>query len=296
MPEIIVKAKNLQKIYGSYKALDGFDINVPEGCVYGLLGKNGAGKTTVLRIFMSLVKASSGEVLVMGDSPWKMEHTKRQFIGYASDSMQLIPWLKVGELLNYNGSFYKNWDLEYVKQWVERLNLPINKRVFTLSRGNRQKLGLIMAIGHRPKLLILDEPAGGLDPVARKEFLESMIDLIHESGTTIIISSHQLYDLERISDYIGIIDNGKMKVEMEIEKLKSTTKQVKIYSKNKTLDLPSEFNNNLLKIEKTNNNINCIFKNWNENISNQLKGSINDASFEINSLGLEEIFLSYIDN
>ncbi len=290
MSDLIIETKNLTKSYGSFKALDGLDLNVPEGVVYGLLGKNGAGKTTTLRIFMSLLKPTGGIVKVLGHTPQKMPLSLRQQIGYSSDSMQLIPWLKVGDILNYNGSFYDNWDTQYVKQWVERLNLPLDKRVFHLSRGNRQKLALVMAIGHRPKLLILDEPAGGLDPAARKEFLESMIELIHESGTSIILSSHLLTDLERISDCIGIIDDGKMKVEMNLENLKMTTRQIKIITQNNIKDANLD---GVISLETSGNMLKGIFKDWNENKYHNLKQRFPEATIEVESLNLEEIFLAY---
>lgn len=293
MSKFIIQTKNLTKSYGSSdNALNNLDMNIPEGFVYGLLGKNGAGKTTTLRVFMSLLKPTSGFVEVMGHAPWKMPVDVKQDIGYSSDSMQLIPWLKVGEILNYNGSFYKNWDTKYVKQWVERLNLPVNKRVFHLSRGNRQKLALIMAIAHHPKLLILDEPAGGLDPLARKEFLESMIELIHESGTTIVLSSHLLSDLERISDHIGIIDEGKMKIEMPLENLKLTTKQIKIVSKNRIEELNMD---GLIKTKRTENIFTGVFRDWDETKLKILKQRFPEASIEIEHLSLEEIFLAYTD-
>ncbi|MBC7473409.1 MAG: ABC transporter ATP-binding protein [Candidatus Sericytochromatia bacterium] len=290
MSDFIVQTKNLIKSYGKHNALDSLNMNVKEGFVYGLLGKNGAGKTTTLRMIMSLLKPTNGSIDVMGYEPTKMPIKQRQNIGYASDSMQLIPWLKVGEILNYNGSFYDTWDKEYVKQWADRLGLSLDKRVFQLSRGNRQKLGLIMAIGHRPKLVVLDEPAGGLDPIARKEFLESIIELIHELGTTIILSSHALSDLERISDYIGIIDQGKMQVEMSLEDLKSSTRQIKIVSKNKLENISFE---DTLKLNSTEHLITGIFKNWDDDKSKKIIQKFPNATVEIQNLNLEEIFLAY---
>lgn len=290
MTEYIIKMDKVVKNYGNSYALNQLNMNVPQGSVYGLLGKNGAGKTTALRICMSLLKITNGEVNVLGVNPWNMPINIKQEIGYSSDSMQLIPWLKVADILNYNGSFYKNWDKDYVNQWIKRLNLSLDKRVFQLSRGNRQKLALAMAIGHKPKLLILDEPAGGLDPVARKEFLESIIELIHESGTTILISSHSLDDLEKISDHIGIIENGKMILETNLEDLKHSTKQVNIFS-NKKIDKFS--NDNLVSSEFNNNQFTGIFKNWNESTYSSLKNQFPDSNIEVNNMKLEDIFLAY---
>lgn len=294
MSKIIIKTENLIKKYDSnFFALDELNMNVPEGAVYGFVGRNGAGKTTTLRAFMSLLKPTSGHIEVLGTNPWNMSKNIREQIGYTSDSMQLIPWLKVGDMINCNASFYENWDKNYVEQWVKRLNLPLNKRVFSLSRGNRQKLGLVMAIGHRPKVLILDEPAGGLDPIARKEFLESIIQLIHESGTTIILSSHQMSDLERIAEHIGIIDNGKMKVETTLEELKETTRTIRIASKTK-FDKPND--KDIIKFESFANTASITYKNFNQQKFSQIKQQFRNIDLQIDSLSLEEIFLAYIDN
>lgn len=291
MSDFIIKMENVTKTYGKSFALNKLNLNVPEGSVYGLLGQNGAGKTTAIRICMSLLKITDGIAKVLDTNPWNMPVNIKQQIGYTSDSMQIIPWLKVSDILNYNGSFYQNWDKEYVKQWVEKLELPLDKRVFHLSRGNRQKLGLIMAIGHRPKLLILDEPAGGLDPIARKDFLESIIELIHESGTTILISSHSLDDLERISDHIGIIENGSMKLETNLESLKKTTKRVRVVDHNKIQKI--DFND-LLSSELFENSFDGVFKNWDDNTYNQIKNKFPEANIEVNSMKLEDIFLAYM--
>lgn len=291
MTNLIIKASNLTKKYDSNSlALNNLDLNVNEGAVYGLLGQNGAGKSTLLRIIMALLKPTSGNINVLGFNPLEMPKNIKEQIGYSSDSMQLIPWLKVGEMLNYNGAFYDAWDISYVEQWVKRLELPLNKRVFSLSRGNRQKLALIMAIGHRPKLLVLDEPAGGLDPLARKDFLESMIELINESGTTVIISSHLLTDLERISDTIGLIADGKMKVETDLESLKSSTKQVRIATKNHLEEVKLA---DILKMQKTEHSLTLTFKNWDDNKMNDLKNLFPDSIIDITHLSLEEIFLAY---
>ncbi|MFN8672347.1 MAG: ABC transporter ATP-binding protein [Candidatus Sericytochromatia bacterium] len=291
MSNLIVKATNLTKKYdNSSLALNNLNINVPEGSVYGLLGQNGAGKSTLIRIIMSLLKPNTGEIKVLGCNPLEMNKKLKEQIGYSSDSMQLIPWLKVSEMLNYNGSFYDNWDLNYVEQWVKKLELPLNKRVFSLSRGTRQKLALIMAIGHRPKLLVLDEPAGGLDPLARKDFLESMIELINESGTSVIISSHLLTDLEKIADNIGIIVKGEMKIETDLETLKNTTKKVRIATKKDLVDIKIK---DALKISTSNNTLNITFKNWNNDKITELKQMFPESLIDITHLSLEDIFLAY---
>lgn len=290
MTDCIVRLAGVRKHYGHSKVLRDLELCVPEGSVYGLLGRNGTGKTTTLRILMDLIRPNEGQVEVMGHNPADMPISLRQQIGYSSDSMQLIPWLKVGELLNYNGSFYPEWDPEYVNTWLKRLELDIKKRIFSLSRGDRQKLALIMAIGHRPRLLILDEPAGGLDPLARKEFLESIIELIHESGTTIILSSHQMSDLERIADQIGLMVDGRMRLEMSMEALKTRSRRVQLIGTGITPDLMIEG-----AVHRTSRGglLELVLENWSAEREQKLLRRFPEARIESSPLSLEELFLVY---
>lgn len=290
MTDCIVHLQGVRKRYGRYEVLRDLNMCVPEGSVYGLLGRNGTGKTTTLRILMDLIRPSEGLTEVMGHKPSELPAMLRQQIGYSSDSMQLIPWLKVGELLNYNGSFYPEWDPEYVTTWLRRLELDPRKRVFSLSRGDRQKLALIMAIGHRPRLLILDEPAGGLDPLARKEFLESIIELIHESGTTIVLSSHQMSDLERIADHVGLMVDGRMRLEMSLEELKTRSRRVQLMGTGIT---PETAVDGAVHRTTRGNLLEIVLENWSTESEQKLLRRFPEARIESSPLSLEELFLVY---
>jgi ABC-2 type transport system ATP-binding protein len=270
-------------------------MQVPQGTVYGLLGRNGAGKSTTLRILMNLIRPDGGEITIWGHTPDRLSLSLRQQIGYTSDSMQLIPWLRVDQILAYNGSFYPTWDPHYVEQCLKRLELDSHKRVFSLSRGDRQKLGLLLAIGHHPRLLILDEPAGGLDPLARKEFLESLIELLHESGTTIILSSQQMTDLERIADHIGLMAHGQMRLEMPLEDLKRSYRRVFLTGSG----LPPEHTLQPLTGVATHKRhpgyLELIHENWSAAAEAHLLRQFPDTRLEQSPLSLEEIFLIYAD-
>lgn len=297
MSDWIIETHGLSKAYGNHKALQNLNMQVPTGSVYGFLGRNGAGKTSTLRILMNLIRPSGGDVQVLGHAPERLPLQLRQQIGYSSDSMQLIPWLRVDELLAYNGAFYPAWDRAYVQQWLNRLELDARKRVFGLSRGERQKLALILAIGHRPRLLVLDEPAGGLDPLARKEFLESMIELIHESGSTIVISSHQISDLERIADQIGLVVNGQMRLEMPLEALKARSRRVVLIDKNTpALSAQAEVLKTwpgILHLQTRTGYLEWIHENWNAAEEEKLLRRFPEARIEQSPLSLEEIFIIY---
>lgn len=288
----LIEAHHVTKRYGRFEALKGLDMRVAEGEVYGLLGRNGAGKTTTLRMLFDLLRPSSGALEVLGHAPAQLPLALRQQMGYTSDSMRLIPWLRVSELLNCNGAFYPAWDPVYVQSWLDRLALDPGKRVFSLSRGDRQKLGLILAIGHRPRLLVLDEPAGGLDPLARREFLESMIELIHEAGTTIVLSSHQMSDLERIADRIGLMVDGRMRVEMPLEELKASCRRVRLlapdFEPGALADWPG-----LVHFTERRGLLELTLENWSPAEEEKLLRRFPGARLEQSALSLEEIFLIY---
>lgn len=292
MTEHLIRIHQLQKHYGKTQVLKGLDMLVPAGSVYGLLGRNGTGKTTTLRILMDLIRPSAGQIELMGHAPAELPLKLRQQLGYSSDSMQLIPWLSVDEILNYNGSFYPDWDPEYVRLWLKRLELNQNKRVFSLSRGDRQKLALIMAIGHRPRLLILDEPAGGLDPLARQEFLESLIELIHEAGTTIVLSSHQMSDLERIADQIGLMVDGRMRLQMPMETFTSSSRRFQLLSQAIHPQTRIELSG-LVHQNARSGLLEGVVENWSPQSEQKLLQMFPEARIETRPLSLEELFLVY---
>lgn len=286
----LIEFKAVEKHYGRTQALRGLDLNVPEGYVYGLLGQNGAGKSTALRLVMNLLRPSRGELQVLGHRPEQMSMAVRQQLGYSSDSMQVIPWLTVSEILSYTSSFYERWDSDYVASWLKRLELQPGKRVFSLSRGDRQKLGLVLAIGHRPRLLILDEPAGGLDPLVRQVFLESMIELLHEAGTTIVLSSHQMADLERIADHIGLMAQGRMLFETELEQLKASTRRVLLFHEGALPDLGLK----PLKTQASAGVTEVVLTNWSAQWEAQLLSQQPRLRLQSEALSLEAIFVEHI--
>jgi ABC-2 type transport system ATP-binding protein len=289
MSQTMIHFRDVNKSFKRQSALNNFNLNVPEGTIYGLVGRNGAGKSTTLRLVMNLLRADSGELQVMGHTPHQLPLNLRQQMGYSSDSLPLIPWLKVGQLLQENGAFYPDWDVDYVKLWLKRLELDIEKRIFSLSRGEKQKLAFLMAIGHRPRLLILDEPAGGLDPVVRQQFLESLIELLNETGTTIVLSSHQLQELERIAEYIGIVENGRMVLETELETLRSQVRRVVLMGDHSLRFQPAE--EALLECVERPGYLELVYRDWQEQQAEILAERYPKSSLQVQALSLEDIFV-----
>jgi ABC-2 type transport system ATP-binding protein len=191
--------------YREVEALRGLELAVPLGGVFALLGRNGSGKTTALRLAMGMLRPAEGRVEVLGRDPWRDGEEVKRRIGYVAEEQVLPPLLRVGEVFAFYRACYSSWDERLARDLVSRLQLPTRRRIGELSRGQARQAALIAAVAHRPELLILDEPAGGLDVTVRRAFLEVVVDLLAASGTTVVMSSHVFTDIERLATRVGII-------------------------------------------------------------------------------------------
>ena len=205
-----IRIVGLSKSYGSVKAIDHLDLEIPHGVTFGLLGPNGAGKTTLIRSIMGQLPTDSGTVRVLGMDAAKRPRSLKQRIGYAPEFHHVYQWMRVSAVIRFVRPFYPSWDQSLCDELMVSLQLPPKKRVRELSKGMLAKLGLLLALAHKPELLILDEPTSGLDPLIREDFLESILRASGATPPTILFSSHHVDDVERIADVIGVIVGGQL--------------------------------------------------------------------------------------
>lgn len=210
MPEPIISIANLTRRFGGKTALDGVTLEVPRGGVYGLVGANGAGKTTLIRHVLGLLRAEHGMVRVFGLDPVADPVGVLSRIGYLSEENDLPGWMRVDELISYSRAFYPKWDDAYAEELRTTFALDADAKVKTLSKGNKARLGLLVALAYRPELLVLDEPSSGLDPVVRRDILEAVIRTIADEGRTVLFSSHLLDEVERVADHVTMIADGRI--------------------------------------------------------------------------------------
>ncbi len=200
--------------------LNGLDLSVEQGSVVGLLGRNGAGKTTLLSLLLGLMRPVSGSVRVFGLDPMTDGLEVKKRIGYVSEDQILPEHLTVTAVIRMFRAIFPDWDDAFVDTLMGRFQLPSNKPIRTMSKGQARQLALLCAVAHKPDLLILDEPGSGVDPVMRRELLETSIDLLSQSGSTILFSSHHVADVERLANRIVVLDNGSVALNSDSDDLK----------------------------------------------------------------------------
>ena len=204
--------KGLEKRFSGFR-LGPLDLTVPEGAIYGFIGPNGAGKTTTIDLVMGMGTPDAGSVEVFGMDHMRDEVAVKKRIGYVGPDLSFNAWGRVNRSLSFVRSFYSDWDDTYCADLLERMGIGMNDRISTLSFGARTKLALVVALSHRPSLLLLDEPLAGLDVVSKQEIFEELLRAVQDTSRTVVISSHDLHDLERLTDHIGMIDDGKLLLE-----------------------------------------------------------------------------------
>jgi ABC-2 type transport system ATP-binding protein len=202
--------------------------SIPQGAVVGLMGTNGAGKTTLIRCLLGLLRYDAGEIRLFGEEPWDLSEATKGRIGYVPQVVYLYRWMRVKHVIKYTASFYPTWDHAWVDELINRWHVPLDDRVATLSTGQLQTLEIVLALGHRPELLVLDEPVASLDPLARRDFLRSLIELTQDGSRTVLFSTHISSDLERVASHVAMLRHGKVDHFREIDELKDRVKRLRL--------------------------------------------------------------------
>ena len=221
-PAPVVDVKAVMRRFGATTALDNVSITLPRGIVFGLVGANGAGKTTLIKHVLGLLKPQAGSVRVFGLDPVADPAGVLARVGYVSEEHDLPGWMRVWEVMRYTQAFFPTWDVAYALELRERFALDPNAIIKNLSKGQRARADLLIALAHRPELLVLDEPSAGLDPIVRRDILEAIIRAIADEGRTVLFSSHLLNEVERVSDHVTMIDKGKILFSAPLDDIKAT--------------------------------------------------------------------------
>ena len=288
----IIKMHNVSKYYGKFKALSSLTLNVEENQIYALIGPNGAGKSTAIRLMLGILNPSEGYVEVLGKRPTQKNVKIFKNMGYLPGELSTYQKLTGNEVLKFFSSLRNIDDDQYIRNLIERLDYDPNKYIKELSKGNKQKLGLILAFMHKPELLILDEPSSGLDPLMQQITIE-LIQEARQNGSTIFLSSHIFSEIDKVAERVGFVKEGKLIVEESLEILKSNAmKYIVIYFK-ETIPLNLFDNIKNVNLIETNKNVVKlnIFGPIDEIIKVISKYEIIDLTTQDPTL--EELFMNY---
>ena len=220
--ESVINVSELTLRFGARTALFSVSLSLPRGGVYGLVGANGAGKTTLIKHILGLLRAESGSVRVFGLDPVANPVAVLSRIGYLSEENDLPGWMRVDEVVCYSRAFYSAWDDAYATELEQAFALDPSAKVKTLSKGQKARLGLLIALAHRPELLVLDEPSSGLDPIVRRDILGAVIRTIADEGRTVLFSSHLLEEVEQVADHVTMINDGKIVLSAPLDHIRES--------------------------------------------------------------------------
>jgi ABC-2 type transport system ATP-binding protein len=290
----LIEIKNLTKYYGKARGIIDVSFNVEEGEIFGFIGPNGSGKSTTIRTLLELIHPTSGEATIFGLNCVKDSPTIMKDVGYLPAEVFYYEDMKVIDLLNYSASFYKKDCSKRIVELAKIMELDLHRKIDELSYGNKKKVGIVQTLLHEPRLLILDEPTGGLDPLMQQKFFD-LLKEENKRGVTIFFSSHVLSEVQRVCDRVGIIKEGKIiKIEKISEINEDNYKTFKIEAKEK-------IKKDYFEIDGVNN-----LKVKNNTYSFMFKGDINDIIKKISNIkiknliisepDLEEIFMHYYNN
>ena len=215
-----VATHGLVKRYGRTVALGGVDLRVPRGAAYVLAGSNGAGKTTLFEVLLDLVRPDAGSAEVFGLDARRRGPEARSHVGYVPAGTEWgYGWMTVGRMLQHRAAFYPAWDGTYATRLADLFGLPLDRPVGALSKGTARRVQLVLALAHRPPLLLLDEPTDGLDPMVRDDLMGVLADHLAERPTTLLVSTHLVHEMDALADYLGVLRNGRLTAQLPRERL-----------------------------------------------------------------------------
>ncbi len=224
----VLELRGVTKRFKEKTVLDQLDFSVLRGSVTGLLGKNGAGKTTLLKCALGLQTPQAGTITVFGEDSRQLSGAAKARLAYVPQEVRLYPWMKIRQVVAYTAAFYPRWNSSLIDRLIKEWEIDPEDKVGPLSTGQLQKLGILLALGHEPELLILDEPVASLDPAARRQFLATLLDIALDGDRTVLFSTHITSDLERVADRIAILQGGRVVYDNELALLKESVKRLRV--------------------------------------------------------------------
>ena len=283
----IIETKSLTKRYRGKEVVQNIDIELRAGSICAFLGRNGAGKTTTIKMLAGLICPDFGSSTVLGRDSMELEPEHWQKIGYVSENQQLYEWMTGEELIAHTSAFYPGWDREFEKELVDQLELPLDRKLSLCSRGEKVKFALLLAMAFRPQLLILDEPFAGLDPLARSEFLESVLEITTQNDWSVFFSTHDIDDVEKLADDILVIDEGRIQIRESLESLQGRFRRISLTGEH----VPVEVSEDVLQLKREGDHSRFIHSAFDAEEGEAIQARHPGAQVNVEAMSLKEIFL-----
>ncbi len=285
-----ITTERLTKHYGGQRVVNSLDLRIPQGSVYGLLGRNGAGKSTTIKMLMGMVRPDSGSATLLGENIESLSNATRARIAYLAEGHPLYGWMTIDEAVKFTRSFYPRWNDTLVDQILDHFELRRKQKFRRLSKGQQAQVSLALAVAPDPELLVLDDPTLGLDTVVRRDFLESLIQIIQRQGRTILFSSHILGDVERVADRIGIMVNGVLRVDCRTETFRESIRKLVLDFAGRvpdTLSIPR-----LVSSRQVGSSLELVVVGY-DDAQREAVEALEPLSIEVLDLNLEDAFIEY---
>ncbi|MEO8614693.1 MAG: ABC transporter ATP-binding protein [Luteolibacter sp.] len=286
--ETIIETQGLTKSYRWKEAVHQLDIRLTAGRACAFLGRNGAGKTTTIKMLAGLIRPTSGKALLFGRDSQTLRPEDWQKTGYVSENQELYDWMTGEQLIAFTSKLYPSWDHEFEKYLIDKLDLPLQRRISRCSRGEKVKLALLLAMAFRPRLLILDEPFAGLDPLVRAEFLDSVLEITRQNDWSIFFSTHDIDDVEKLADDIVIIDEGRLQVSESLDSLQERFRRVDIIGDHPPVSVSPE----ILGLTCEENHSRFVHTAFDGKTEAALTASFPGADITLVTMSLKDIFIA----
>jgi ABC-2 type transport system ATP-binding protein len=290
MAELAILTEGLTKRFGRKTAVNEVSLHVPRGSIYGFLGRNGAGKTTTIHLLMGLLEVTAGTMSVLGLDPRREGVAMKRRVTFVPETPALYPWMTVAQAVWFASQFYPTWNHSLAADLLRRFELPEDTKIKHLSRGMQGKTALTLALAPEPELLILDDPTSGLDALVRREFMESIIGALQETGATVFFSSHIINDVERVADWVGIIEDGRLVREASLDDLKQSVRRVRLVFEGEAPEIALE---GILAREGTGRERVLTLGSFGDGQLAQLQ-ALNPSHLDLLDLSLEDIFVALV--
>jgi ABC-2 type transport system ATP-binding protein len=271
-------------------AVNGLDMTLAPGKAFGLLGSNGAGKTTTIKMLAGLIRPSGGDCSLLGQPSWKLAPQIWQAIGYVSENQRFYEGLTGRALVGFMARLYSQWDTAFERELTRRLDLPLEREVRQYSHGEKIKLALLTAMAYRPKLLILDEPFTGLDPVIKDEFLSSLLHITHQNEWTLFLATHDMEEVERLADEVGILERGVLQLKESLASLKERFRQIRFYQR------PGDWSRSpdMLSVVQDESGLRYVHQRYTTEMGEVLIQHYGENNVAVEPMSLREIYIAVV--